>query len=221
MGDRWVTFDCFGTIVDWNAALADALVSVFGDEPRAQLIDDFHQAERDGKHADGFQLYRDVLAGSMRQMGLARGRVLLDDEEAAIARAWPSIVPFADSPAGLEELRARGWRLAILTNCDDDLFAVTRAQIPVPIDEAVTAQSISSYKPDLLHFEEFRRRVEPAAWVHAANSWEHDIEPAARLGLPRVWVDRDRSGHDASLASERITGFAALADAVDRVAASG
>ena len=221
MGDRWVTFDCFGTIVDWNAALADALASVFGGEPRQQLIDDFHRAERDLKHDGGFRLYRDVLASSMRLMGRARGRVLLDEEAAAIADAWPAIVPFADAPAGLEDLRERGWRLAILTNCDDDLFAITRAQIPVPIDEAVTAQSIRSYKPDLAHFEEFRRRVEPDAWVHAANSWVHDIEPAARLGLPRVWVDRDGSGHDAALASERITGFAALADAVDRVAAAG
>ena len=100
MGDRWVTFDCFGTIVDWNAALADALVSVFGGEPREQLIDDFHQAERDLKHAGGFQLYRDVPGRSMRQMGRPGAVVLLDDEAAAIARAWPAIVPFADSPAG-------------------------------------------------------------------------------------------------------------------------
>ncbi len=220
MGDRWVTFDCFGTIVDWNAALGDGLESVFRDEPRQQLIDDFHDAERDLKHADGFPTYRDVLADSMRLMGRARGRALTDAEAGALAGAWPAIVPFADSPPGLEDLRARGWRLAILTNCDDDLFAITRAQIPVPIDEAVTAQSIRSYKPDLAHFEQFRSRVAPDAWVHAANSWVHDIEPAARLGLPRVWVDRDDSGHDPSLASERITGFAALADAVDRAAAA-
>ena len=78
----------------------------------------------------------------------------------------------------------------------------------MPIDEAVTAESIRSYKPDLAHFEEFRRRVEPDAWVHAANSWVHDIEPAAQLGLPRIWVDRDDSGHDALAGERRITGFA-------------
>jgi 2-haloacid dehalogenase len=221
MGDRWVTFDCFGTIVDWNTALADALVSVFDDEPPAQLIDDFHEAEREGKHAGGYRLYRDVLADSMRRIASRRDRELDADEADAIARAWPAIVPFADSPAGLEQLRECGWRLAILTNCDDDLFAITRRQIPVPFDEAVTAQQIRSYKPDLRHFEEFRRRAEPDVWVHAANSWVHDIEPAARLGLPRVWVDRDDSGHDASLASVRITGFASLADAVDGVADAG
>jgi 2-haloacid dehalogenase len=221
MGDRWVTFDCFGTIVDWNAALADALCSVFEDEPRQQLIDEFHDAERDIKHGSGYQLYRDVLAGSMRQIASRRDRELSPDEADAIARAWPAIVPFADSAAGLEDLRERGWRLAILTNCDDDLFAITRAQIPVPFDVAVTAQALRSYKPDLRHFEEFRRRAAPDVWVHAANSWVHDIEPAARLGLPRVWVDRDASPHDASLASVRITGFAALADAVERVAAVG
>ena len=196
-------------------------MSVFGDEPRAQLIEDFHEAERDRKHAAGFQLYRDVLAGSMRQIGSspAAASCSTTRQPRSPARGRRSCPSPTRRPASGPA--RRGWRLAILTNCDDDLFAVTRAQIPVPIDEAVTAQSIRSYKPDLEHFEEFRRRVAPDAWVHAANSWVHDIEPAAQLGLPRVWVDRDDSGHDASLASARITGFATLADTVDRVAAAG
>ncbi len=138
----------------------------------------------------------------MRQIASRRDRELSVDEADAIARAWPTIVPFADAAAGLTDLRDRGWRLAILTNCDDDLFAVTRAQIPVPFDEAVTAQSIRSYKPELEHFEEFRRRVAPDAWVHAANSWVHDIEPAAKLG-PAAGLGRPRRQRPRRLARQR------------------
>jgi 2-haloacid dehalogenase len=220
MPGRWVTFDCYGTIVDWNAGLAAALTEVFGDEPAASLIDGFHDAEKRVKHGDGYHRYREVLARSVREMGTARGRPVDEQEMDVIARHWPSIRPFPDAGTGLQALRDRGFRLAILTNCDDDLFAETRAQLPVPIDEVVTAEQVRSYKPDHGHFEEFRRRVDPDAWVHAANSWEHDIVPAAELGLPRIWVDRDRSGHDASLASVRIDDFARLADEADRLAGS-
>lgn len=218
MPGRWVTFDCYGTIVDWNAGLAAALAEVFGDEPAASLIDAFHDAEKRVKHGDGYHRYRDVLARSVRELGTARGRTVDDDEADVIARRWPSFQPFADAGTGLGALRERGFRLAILTNCDDDLFAETRARLPVPIDEVVTAEQVRSYKPQHGHFDEFRRRVQPDAWVHAANSWEHDVVPAAELGLPRIWVDRDSSGHDASRASVRIEDFARLADEADRLA---
>ncbi len=218
MPGRWVTFDCYGTIVDWNTGLAAALAEVFGDEPAASLIDAFHDAEKRVKHGDGYHCYRDVLERSVRELGAARGRAVDDDGADVIARRWPSIEPFADAGAGLGGLRERGFQLASLTNCDDDLFAATRARLPVPIDEVVTAEQVRSYKPDHGHFDEFRRRVEPDAWVHAANSWEHDVVPAAELGLPCIWVDRDGSGHDASRASVRIEDFTRLAAEADRLA---
>lgn len=216
MAGRWVTFDCFGTIVDWNTGLASALAEVFPELSRDEAIAAFHDAELEVKHDGGFRDYREVLAESVRGIARGVGREVNDDEADVIARRWPTFAPYADAAAGLGDLRDRGWRLAILTNCDDDLFAATRERLPVPFDEAVTAQSIHSYKPDLAHFDVFRERVSPDTWVHAANSWVHDIAPAAELGLPRIWVDRDDSGHDASLASERITGFADLADTVER-----
>jgi len=218
MPGRWVTFDCYGTIVDWNAGLAAALAEVFGDEPREALIAGFDEAERRVKHADGYRRYREVLAASVRDMAAARGRDVDDAEADVLGRRWGTIAPFADAGTGLGALRERGFQLAILTNCDDDLFALTRAQLPVEMDEVVTAEQVRSYKPEHGHFEEFRRRARPDAWVHAANSWVHDIVPAAELGLPRIWVDRDDSGHDASLASVRIPDFARLADEADRLA---
>lgn len=211
MPGRWVTFDCYGTIVDWNAGLAAALAEVFGDEPAASLIDAFHDAEKRVKHGDGYHRYRDVLARSVRELGTARGRTVDDDEADVIARRWPSFQPFADAGTGLGALRERGFRLAILTNCDDDLFAETRARLPVPIDEVVTAEQVRSYKPDLAHFQEFRKRIaDDDLWVHAATSWLHDIYPAARMGVTRVWVDRDRTGHPPAFADRRIADIASL-----------
>jgi 2-haloacid dehalogenase len=218
MPGRWVTFDCYGTIVDWNAGLAGALAEVFGDEDRGALLTDFNDAERRVKHGDGYHRYRDILAACVREMAAARGRPVDDDEADVLGRSWGTIAPFADAGHGLGGLRERGFRLAILTNCDDDLFALTRARLPAPMDEVVTAEQVRSYKPDHAHFEEFRRRTQPDAWVHAANSWEHDVVPAAELGLPRIWVDRDRSGHDASLASVHLHDFARLAEEADRLA---
>ena len=216
MPGRWVTFDCYGTIVDWNAGLAAALAEVFGEDDA--LLPDFHEAEIRAKHGDGYHRYRDVLASSVREMAAARGRTIDDHEADVIGRNWGAIKPYADAGTGLGALRDRGFRLAILTNCDDDLFALTRAQLPVPMDEVVTAEQVRSYKPDHRHFEEFRHRAEPDAWVHAANSWVHDVVPAAELGLPRIWVDRDDSGHDASRANVRIPDFARLAEEADRLA---
>src|SRR5262249_39134861 len=218
MPGRWVTFDCYGTIVDWNAGLAAVLAEVFGDEPRASLIDDFHDAERRVKHGDGYHRYRDVLARSVREMAATRGRDVTDDAAQVIARHWPSIRPFADAGTGLQALRDRGFGLAILTNCDDDLFAETGAALRGPIEGVVTAEQVRSYKPRHGHFEEFRRRIQPDAWVHAANSWEHDVVPAAELGLPCIWVDRDHSGHDASLATVHLHDFSRLAEEADRLA---
>jgi len=218
MAGRWVTFDCYGTIVDWNSTLTGALADTFGGEDRAALETEFHDAERRIKHADGYRRYRDILAACVRDMAAARGREVTDDEADVLGRSWGSIAPWPDAGTGLGGLRDRGFRLAILTNCDDDLFALTRAQLPVPMDEVVTAEQVRSYKPQHAHFQEFRRRVQPDAWVHAANSWEHDIVPASELGLPRIWVDRDRSGHDASLATVHLHDFARLAEEADRLA---
>ena len=106
-----------------------------------------------------------------------------------------------------------GWSLAILSNCDDDLLAMTLERMPVPFDLTVTAEQVGSYKPEPGHWRGFEARTDGdrGRWVHAAQSWFHDIKTAAELGLPRVWVDRLDSGEDASLASVRITDLRAAA----------
>ena len=128
---------------------------------------------------------------------------------------------FEDAGPALTALREQGWRLAILTNCDDDLFATTRPRLPVPFDVVVTAEEVGSYKPDLAHFRRFAERTgaSSANWIHVANSWVHDVLPAARLGLRSVWVDRDGTGHPAKLAERRVTTMRRLPEAVDDVSA--
>ena len=117
-------------------------------------------------------------------------------------------------------LRAAGWKIGVLTNCDDDLFAATLARHPgLRPDLVVTAQQVASYKPGLGHFERFTARsgVARENWLHAATSWFHDIEPAHRLGIARIWVDRDRTGDDPALASRRVLDMASLPAAVAAV----
>jgi 2-haloacid dehalogenase len=126
---------------------------------------------------------------------------------------WGTIGAFPDTVAALEALRSRGWSLGILTNCDEDLFASTRAALGVEPDLVITSEAVGSYKPALGHFERFEREtgVARADWVHAAVSWWHDMLPARELGLRRIWVDRENSGHDPSVVTARVADMATLA----------
>ena len=128
---------------------------------------------------------------------------------------------FDDVAEALSTLVSFGWRLAILTNCDDDLFALTAAQLPVPFEVVVTAEQVRSYKPDLGHFRRFAELTGATSenWIHVANSWVHDVLPAARMGLRSVWVDRDHTGHPAKFAERRVTSMRRLPETVTDVSA--
>jgi 2-haloacid dehalogenase len=156
------------------------------------------------------------LAETLDRAAESIGARLPDEHRDVLVKAWPALPFFDDVPPALEGLRAQGLRLAILTNCDDDLWSTTESRFPVPLDEVVTAQAVQSYKPGPAHFLEFRRRREPAPgrWIHAACSWVYDIAPASDLGLPTVWIDRDRTGHDPSRASAVLSDARTLPETV-------
>ena len=220
MADRWLTFDCYGTIADWNSGMARALEALAGADAR-RLLAGYHQAELELEAGPGWMPYREVLTAGLARAA-ARERVTLPGGgEDAFVRAWPDMPVFGDAGPALAALREQGWRLAILTNCDDDLFATTRTRLPVPFDVVVTAQQVGSYKPDLGHFRRFAEKTGAgrADWIHVANSWMLDILPAARMGLRCVWVDRDLTGHPAKLADRRITSMRRLPEAVSDVSA--
>jgi 2-haloacid dehalogenase len=212
---RWLTFDCYGTIADWNACMNRALGPVAGGNT-APLLAAYHRAEAVVEAWPHWRPYRDVLAESLRLAARRTGITVTAEQESALADAWPSMEIFGDAAEALAALQAAGWRLAILTNCDDDLFASTAAKLPVPFDLVVTAQQVRSYKPDLGHFRAFAGQTgaTPANWIHVANSWVHDIAPAARMGLRSVWVDRDHTGHPAKFAERRVTTMRRLPETV-------
>jgi 2-haloacid dehalogenase len=189
-----LTFDCYGTLIDWEAGLLAALrgpLSAHGVEaPDEALLEAYarHEAELE---AGPYLPYRQVLAGALAAMLRHFGEEPSDAELAAFGDSvadWPA---FPDSPAALERLHER-FRLGVITNCDDDLFAASEAKLGLGFDWVVTAQQAKRYKPNPRGFELMFERVgiPPSRILHVAQSLFHDHVPAKRLGLSTVWVDR-------------------------------
>jgi len=207
---KWISFDCFGTLVDWNGGFETILREVAGERTQ-DLVHAYHAHERSVER-EPYKPYREVTAQSLLLASRDVGLDLEPWQMTIIADRWQTLPVFTDTVPALTALRKDGWKLAVLTNCDDDLFAQTQAKIGVPFDAVVTAQQVRSYKPDLGHFRRFEQIPNGAAWVHAACSWFHDMVPAAEMGIPRVWIDRDRTGDDPSVASAVLPDLQNLAE---------
>jgi 2-haloacid dehalogenase len=214
--ERWATFDCYGTLIDWNAGIRDELARVFGVERVDELLDGYHELEREIQREHGSLSYRDVMTEAMRRLGAPAG------EEGGLADSLPSWQPFPEVPGALEEARSRGWRLAILSNSDRDLIAASKEQLGVHFDETVVAQEIGSYKPADRHWREFyaRTAADPARHVHVAASLFHDIAPGNELGVPTVWINRlgERPEPPPTREQPNLTG---LADTLDGLVPPG
>jgi 2-haloacid dehalogenase len=182
-GDRWATFDCYGTLIDWNGGIRGELARVFGEEQADELLHRYHELEP-ALEADGTRSYREVLTEAMRQLGAPAG------EEGGLARSLPGWQPFPEVRGALERARANGWKLAILSNTDRDYIEASMERIGVPFELAIVASEIGSYKPALGHWQAFEREVGRAPDVHVAASLFHDIAPANELGLSSIWINR-------------------------------
>ena len=189
--DRWATFDCYGTLIDWNAGLRTALASVWPSSDPEALLASYHEVEP-GLEADGTRSYREVLRHAVAEVATMRRLAVPNGAEAALADSVPSWKPFPEVPVSLGRLREDGWRLAILSNTDADYLDASLRSIGVPVDERVVASDIGSYKPAFAHWETFFRRTgaDRVRHVHVAASLFHDVEPAAALGLACVWINR-------------------------------
>jgi 2-haloacid dehalogenase len=181
--DRWATFDCYGTLIDWNGGIRGELARVFGGDRADELLARYHELEPQ-LEADGARSYREVLTAAMRELGAPAG------EEDELARSLPSWTPFPEVPAALKQARGRGWKLGILSNTDRDFIEASMAQLGVPFELAIVASEVGSYKPALSHWHAFERETGRLPDVHVAASLFHDIAPANELGLRSIWINR-------------------------------
>ena len=185
--DRWATFDCYGTLIDWNGGIGRELERLFGSDRAASLLHRYHEVEPQVERENPAASYRDVLA-----MTLSRLADVPPGESDALGRSLPGWRPFPEVRESLEEARAGGWKLAILSNTDRDFIDASMERIGVPFELAIVASEIGSYKPAHRHWEEFYARTgaDPGRHVHVAASLFHDVASARELGLPTIWVNR-------------------------------
>ena len=199
-----LTFDVYGTLIDWEAGIADALRQAGATGGDDELLEAFarHEAELE---AGPYRSYREVLAGAVRGVAADLGFAPSDGQVAAFAGSvgdWPA---FPDSADALAALRRR-FRLGVITNCDDDLFALSERRLGVEFDWAITAEQARGYKPRRENFTFALERIDvPRERIlHVAQSLFHDHVPAKALGMTTVWVDRrhGREGFGATPAAE-------------------
>ena len=198
MAGRWASFDCYGTLVDWDGGVAAQLERLFGAEATPRLLARYHELEPELQAEEPTPTYRDVLTRALEQLAAEEGLALPDGEPDALPRSLPSWPAFPEVRSSLEELRRRGWSIAVLSNTDPDFLEASLANVGVPVDLKVVASEIGSYKPAHGHWESFfaATGTEPARHVHVGASLFHDVEPCAALGIRCVWIDRLGEGPD-------------------------
>jgi 2-haloacid dehalogenase len=187
---RWASFDCYGTLVNWNAGIRAELDRLLGDG--SSLLERYHEVEPRVQRERPEASYRHVMASVLAELAAESGTELPDEERDALGRSLPGWPVFAEVPEALAEARSRGWRLAVLTNSDRDLIEASVERIGVPFDAFVVASEIGSYKPAHGHWRTFydTTGADRARHVHVAQSHFHDIAPAHELGLASVWINR-------------------------------
>jgi len=189
-----LTFDCYGTLVDWERGIGDAFEAHARMDgvtlDRAAVLAAYHEVEP-VVQAERYRPYREVLTLTAQRVAERFGWPLAARRAAFLAESVPTWPPFADTNAALQRLAA-DHRLAILSNIDDDLLAGTRKHLGVTFEFVVTAQQVGSYKPAPAHFTVARQRIAGARWLHVAQSLFHDIRPARAHGIPAVWINRRR-----------------------------
>jgi 2-haloacid dehalogenase len=194
---RVLTFDCYGTLIDWESGILACLRPLL--ENHERILGDDHvlelYAELEGRAESGEYLsYRRVLEGVVRDLGARLGFTPTAADVRSLPESLGSWQPFRDTVPALRALRSR-YQLAIISNVDDDLFAATARLLEVPFDVVVTAEQAKSYKPLLnnFHLALGRIGVPRDRVLHVGASLRHDIAPARTLGLPCVWINRRRN----------------------------
>lgn len=187
-----VSFDCYGTLINWEAGLLPALRSVLANHgqnlPDSSILELYGEFELEAENP--YQSYRNVLESVVRQFADRFAFQPTAPELRSLHESLPKWPPFDDTVAALEKLHQR-FKLAIISNIDDDLFAETQKLLKVKFDHVITAQQANSYKPSLSNFNLALERIGigPDRLLHAAQSVYHDVIPAQSLGIATVWVE--------------------------------
>jgi 2-haloacid dehalogenase len=215
MSDRWATFDCYGTLVDWRSGIRGTMARLWPASDADALVTLYHQLEPAIQAGRGIA-YRQVMAETLANVAAIAQLEVPPAEAGALGESLPAWPAFPEVPTALAELRSRGWKLAILSNTDADLLAASLVSIGVPVDLRIVASEIRSYKPAPRHWEAFfdLTSANRDRHVHVAASLMHDIEPAGRLGLRCVWINRLGEWSDLPRAAE-LTDLSALPDALE------
>jgi 2-haloacid dehalogenase/putative hydrolase of the HAD superfamily len=210
-----ITFDCYGTLIDWEGGIGAAFVEAARRDgvslTPASVLAAYLEVEPEVEQAS-YRRYREVLTETARRVAPRLGWPLDPTRAGFLADSlagWPS---FPDTNAALGRLAAAGYRLAILSNVDEDLLAASRRHFTVPFEFWVTAEQVGAYKPAPAHFERARQRIDGARWLHAAQSYFHDVTPARALGIPVAWINRHGQAPTGSARPDRefetLTGLA-------------
>jgi 2-haloacid dehalogenase len=216
---RWATFDCYGTLIDWNGGILRELERLFGVHDAPRLLERYHELEPQIE-ADSSLPYRVVLTEALIRLAEEEGLSIPEGESDALAKSLPDWESFSEVPEALTELRHRGWNLVILSNSDRDLIIESEKRIGVPFDLLIVAGELGSYKPAPAHWEQFFEvtTADKEHHVHVAASLFHDIAPARELGLKSVWINRLRETRTGSVEPDReLTDLSELPDTLDEL----
>ncbi len=219
--DRWATFDCYGTLIDWLGGIRGTLADLWPDADAEALAVRYHRIEPAVQAGRGIP-YRTVMAESLARLADEEGVAIPPGRGDALGESLPGWPPFPDVSPSLTQLRSRGWKLGILSNTDPDFLAASLAAIGVPVDLRVVASDIGSYKPAFGHWESFfqQTQADRSRHIHVAASLFHDVQPCAALGLPCVWINRQGEVSDLPRAGE-LTDVSGLSDLLDGLVPPG
>ncbi|HEX3742013.1 MAG TPA: haloacid dehalogenase type II [Terriglobales bacterium] len=224
---RIITFDCYGTLIDWESGILSAIrpiLSAHGahlsDPEILRMYGEIEAHEESGE----YQPYREILQAVVRGFGTRLGFGTSEQEQQSLPDSLASWKPFSDTVTALRQLKQK-FKLGILSNIDEDLFAATAQQLAVDFDYVITASQARAYKPSLEIFRLAQKRMglPGEKWLHAAQSIYHDVIPAQSLGISTVWVNRPSPSPNSGAAKPaqakpdiEVSSLHALADLVNK-----
>jgi 2-haloacid dehalogenase len=192
---NWVTFDVYGTLIDWEKGVGDAFEKEARRDgftiDRDEVIGHFHDISRDIE-GGSYELYAEVLRRTAVEIAKRIDWPLEPSRSGFLPDSVIRWAPFKETNAQLRKF-VSGFETGLISNIDDKLLGQTRRHIPHDFDLVVTAQQVRSYKPDPAHFNECARRIgTKKGWVHVGSSYYHDVEPCIKLKVPVIWVNRNK-----------------------------